>query len=488
MLLTLTVTGPSATDLGYLLHKHPDRCQSFELSLGHAHVFYPEASADRCTAALLMDVDPVGLVRRQRGSGGDGFLLEQYVNDRPYVACSMMSTAMAHVFGTAMAGRCEKRPDLPGRRWQATLRLAVMPCRGGEVLLRRLFEPLGYTVTAERHALDDRFPEWGGSPYYTVTLTAETKVRELLAHLYVLIPVLDDDKHYWVARDEVDKLLAKGEGWLENHPEKELIVRRYLRHQRFLTGRALAQLTAEETPDVEEEQAQHEREEEQVEAPLRLHEQRIEAVAAEVIAAGATSVVDLGCGEGKLLRRLAKEKSLTRLLGMDVSMRALQIAAERLQLDRQPERQRDRVSLVQGSLMYRDARLAGFDAATVVEVIEHLDPPRLAAFERVVFEHARPGVVIVTTPNAEYNVLFEGLPAGRFRHKDHRFEWTRAEFEAWVQCVGERYGYTPRFAAVGPVHEQYGAPTQMGVLRARNCTHLGRDRNLRGSELQQKVM
>ena len=456
MLLTITTSYTPATDLGYLLHKHPARCQTFKLAFGEAHVFYPEADAARCTAALLLDVDPVALVRR-RGAAA----MTQYVNDRPYVASSLLSVALARVYGTALAGRCNDRPELVETAIPLEARLAVVPCRGGEAMLQRLFEPLGYTVAAARHTLDEAFPDWGESTYFTVTLSAAKRLADLLTHLYVLIPVLDDTKHYWVGEDEVEKLLHRGEGWLAAHPEHALITRRYLKRRQSLVRQALAHLVAEEPePD---EQAQ-DREEEAVEKPISLHEQRLEAVLATLKEFGARRVLDLGCGEGKLLRHLFKDPSFEEIVGLDVSHRALERARERLRLDRLPERQQARIRLLHGSLIYRDRRLAAFDAAAVVEVIEHLDPPRLAAFERVVFEHARPGAVVVTTPNQEYNALFETMPAGAFRHRDHRFEWTRAEFQDWAQQVAERHAYTVRFAPIGPEDPKRGAPTQMGVF------------------------
>jgi 3' terminal RNA ribose 2'-O-methyltransferase Hen1 len=174
--------------------------------------------------------------------------------------------------------------------------------------------------------------------------------------------------------------------------------------------------------------------------------------------------VDLGCGEGQLLRALLADRSFSRIVGMDVSHRALELAARRLRLERMPERQRERVSLIHGSLMYRDDRIAGFDAAAVVEVVEHLEPFRLAAFERVVFEFAAPGTVVVTTPNREYNVRFPELPAGDFRHRDHRFEWDRAEFHTWTDGVADRFGYGVRHVAIGPDDPEVGPPTQMAVF------------------------
>ncbi|MGH3941314.1 MAG: methyltransferase [Pseudonocardiaceae bacterium] len=263
MLLTITSRAEPATDLGFLLHKHPGRVQSFEVSSGLAHVFYPEATSHRCTAALLLEVDPIELVRSKRFGGNDVFALAQYVNDRPYAASSMLAVAMAKVL---------------------------------------------------------------------------------------------------------------------------------------------------------------------------------------------------------------QDATFTEILGVDVSHRALQIATRRLRLERRSDRQRERVTLLQSSLTYRDDRLGGFDAAVLMEVIEHVDPPRLAALERTVFGHARPGTVIVTTPNVEHNVRYAHLPAGRMRHRDHRFEWTRSEFRHWAKPVAARYGYRVRYLPVGADDPEVGPPTQLAVFTRTDST------------------
>ena len=462
MLLTISTGAPHATDLGFLLHKHPARVQEVELSFGKAHVFYPEASVERCTAALLLEVDPVGLVR---GRGDGEGTLDAYVNDRPYVASSFMSVAIARVFGTALAGRCENRPELVERPLPLEARLAVLPCRGGESLLRRLFEPLGYEVRAEHHPLDVAFTAWGEGPYFTVELRAQRTLAEMLTHLYVLIPVLDDDKHYFVGQDELEKLLRQGEGWLAAHPEKDLITRRYLKHFKSLTRQALARLVQDEGADPDVVEATHAGEEADVERRISLAEERVGAVLAVLKAEGARSVLDLGCGEGRFLRALLADAAFEKIVGVDVSHRALERASVRLRLEDLPARRRERLSLLHGALTYRDKRLVGFDAAAIIEVVEHLDPARLHSFERVVFECARPATVVITTPNVEYNVHFAGLPAGRFRHRDHRFEWTRAEFEAWAAKQAARFGYAVRFLPVGPNDPLTGPPTQMGVFR-----------------------
>ncbi len=464
MLLSITTTHQPALDLGFLLHKHPERFQSFDLSFGKAHVFYPEAGPERCTACLLLDVDAVGMVR---GKNADqNFLLAQYVNDRPYAASSFMSVAISQIFGSALQGRCKVRPELVASAIPLAARLDVLPVRGGEPFLRRVFEPLGYEVECVRYPLDDKFPEWGESPYFSVTVRKATTLAELLTHLYVLIPVFDSRKHYFVGADEMEKLLAKGEGWLAGHPEKDEIARRYLRFKPSLYRMALARLVQEEEPGEaeEDERAGSDGQEQVLEKPLSLNEQRLGAVVAALRASGAERVLDLGCGAGSLIRELLKDKQFREIVGMDVSIRSLEAAQRRLKLDRLPPMQANRVKLIHGSLMYRDKRLEGFAAAAVVEVVEHLDPPRLSAFERVLFEFAKPRTIVLTTPNREYNVVWETLPAGQFRHPDHRFEWTRQEFHEWAQAVAGRFGYGVRFLPVGPEHETLGSPTQMAIF------------------------
>ena len=461
MLLTITSTTRPATDLGFVLHKNPQNVRSVDLSYGRAHVVYPEASDERCTAALILEVDPIGLVRR--GRGRHAFALADYVNDRPYVASSFMSVAIAKLFGTALSGRSEDRPELAEASIPLEAHLPVVPCRGGEDLARRLFEPLGYRVTAATIPLDEHFATWGDSRYLDLRISGTKRVRDLLRHLYVLLPVMDDDKHYWVERGEIEKLLAKGGEWLGPHPERDLIARRYLRHRGPLTREALARLS-DEADDPDAEEASHDAEEAAFERPMSLAEQRLGSIISTLRAAGARTVVDLGCGGGKLLQALMKDGAFEKIAGVDVSVRALEAAARRLHLSTMSPRQRERLVLFQSALTYRDRRIGGFDAAVLMEVIEHLEVDRLPALERALFDDAKPGTVVVTTPNVEYNVRFEGLPEGTRRHRDHRFEWTRAEFEAWATSVAGNHGYDVRFLPVGPLDPNVGSPTQMAVF------------------------
>lgn len=454
MLLTITTTRYPATDLGYLLHKHPAKVQTFPFTAGDAHVFYPEATEEKCTAALLLDLDPVKLTRKS-SPGSNDFALEPYVNDRPYVASSFMSAAISQAFSSAMNGRCKDKPELVEIAFPFEVSLSVLPVNGGEPLLRNLFEPLGYEVSVQSFPLDTQYPAWGQSRYFQVTLKHTLPLRLLLSQLYVLMPVCDNDKHYFVGEHEIEKLMEKGREWLENHPARELITRRYLKHLGPLTRQALSIIMKDEdVPEPEKLPADK----------IRLHDLRLQTVRDLLLEHNVSSVADMGCGEGKLLKLLMEKSAFSRILGMDVSYHALEIAREKLKLDRLPELQKKRIGLILGSLAYKDKRLSGFEAATLVEVIEHLDMPRLAVLEKAVFEYARPQLVIITTVNAEYNVKYEALSAGAFRHKDHRFEWTRAEFESWANKVATQFGYTVVFKPLGDYDEAVGAPSQLALF------------------------
>lgn len=462
MLLTITYSQKPATDLGYLLYKNPSRPQSFELNHGKVHVFYPEATEDRCTAALLLDIDPIDLARGKKGTVGDGGLFD-YVNDRPYVASSFLSVALSRVYGTSMSGKCKHRPELAEKPLPFQARIVMLPCKGDEEIIYRLFEPLGYKVTVESYTLDEEFPEWGRSNYFNVTLEGEVRLRDLLNHIYVLVPVLDSEKHYWVGEDEIDKLLRHGEGWLSHHPERGKITGRYLKRKRSLINKAFDRLIEKE-PILEEEDNGLHQAEEVPEKKLNLNQQRLVSVVAALKSVHATRVIDIGCGEGNLLNLLLKDQSFEQITGVDVSYSILERAKDKLKMDRLPDFQRKRIQLFQGSLTYRDKRFSGYDAATVIEVIEHLDKNRLVAFERVLFQYARPQTVILTTPNKEYNMHYSNLYPGELRHKDHRFEWMRNEFKQWAEKIVERYGYSVKFFDIGELDEEYGSPTQMGVF------------------------
>jgi 3' terminal RNA ribose 2'-O-methyltransferase Hen1 len=455
-------TGYSARDLGRLLHKHPDHLHERETTAGRSLVFFPNRSDEMARAVLFLDVDPIGLVRG-RSPQADG-LLTQYVNDRPYAANSLLSVALGRTFGQSMQGRSRECQDLADRALPFEVRLVPVAVAGGAEIAERLFAPLGYEL--------DLRPVAGNNdpvrPLFDLRLKAHVRLADLLTHLYVLVPVLDNTKHYAVERNEVEVLLAKGEGWLAQHPEKTMIAKRALRYRRVLSDLALARLNEAADAEDEEETAANEEAKEQaeqvLEQPIRLHDLRLDTVVAVLKERGTRSVLDLGCGEGRLLRRLIRERAFERIVGVDASPCTLERAADRLYLRDASDAMRRRVTLQMGSLTYSDRRWEGFDAAALVEVIEHIEPVRLSSLEISVFGNARPRVVIVTTPNREYNALFPNMAPDALRHADHRFEWTRTEFSAWTERVAEEHGYSVELSPLGPENPTHGAPSQMAVF------------------------
>lgn len=444
MLLRITNTGPDAPDLGYLVAKNPDKAQRFPFAYGDALVFWPTVTPQKCTVCLAVDITPEALLRQRRASQTEAF---DYVNDRPYAAGSLLCSGITRAFRSAMAGRCKEKPWLVDKPLCLEAEVTPLPWPGREQFLRSLFVPLGWDV--DHTPLTD---ETGSAPYCTLRLRGAARLADLLRQLYVLIPVIDPQKHYWVDDAEVDKLLQRGEGWLMTHPEKDMIARRYLRRSKELTRIALQRLNA--LPGMEEEPAPP--------PEARLNDVRIAAVADAVHRTGATSVLDIGCGTGALLEALADNKNLLRIGGMDVSARNISRAEERVRA--LPPIRQERITLFQGSVLYTDARLAGWDAATVVEVIEHLEQDRLPVFAEVLFGMAAPRTVVLTTPDRAYNRHFPQLTRAGLRHADHRFEFTAEEFEAWARKTAKQYGYDVTFGTVGPQDEDGAAPTCMGVF------------------------
>ncbi|MEM9341736.1 MAG: 3' terminal RNA ribose 2'-O-methyltransferase Hen1 [Pseudomonadota bacterium] len=456
--ITLTSADPadySARDLGFLLHKHPEHFHTRETGQGEVSIFYPEVGKARTRVVIHLSVDPVALVRGK--SPQTSGMLAQYVNDRPYVVNSLLSVAMGRAIGQTLSGKSKERQALADRALPYEVRIAPVAVSGGTEVIEKLFAPLGYQIDAK--VIDYT----GRRAIFDLRLSAEQRLAEILNHIYVLVPVLDNAKHYWIDAAEIEKLLAKGGDWLPQHPAKDLIAKRSLKHRRGLVMEALDRLS-ETVEEEEEDEAPQDAPEEALEKPIRLHDLRLDAVRDAVLAAGARTVLDLGCGEGRLIRRLMKERAIDRILGVDPSVRSLEKASRRLYLNDAGEAMRERIQLSMGSLTYGDRRWKGYDAATLVEVIEHIDPPRLSALELSLFGDARPATVIVTTPNREYNALFEGMEPGALRHGDHRFEWTRAEFADWANGVAKAHGYTPVISGLGPADETHGTPSQMCVF------------------------
>ncbi|MDE6425110.1 MAG: 3' terminal RNA ribose 2'-O-methyltransferase Hen1 [Ruminococcus sp.] len=455
MILTITYTGHDTQDLGYLLHKNPYRPQEFSLNSGMAYVFYPEVSDEKTTMALLLDINPIDLAKGKQGSATGG--LFDYVNDRPYTASSFLSTAITRIFNTAMNGRCDKKPELADTPIDLTAN--IFSIHGTEEFARKIFEPLGYTVKTTKNILDEKFSEWGESPYINLEISGSVKLSDLLNHIYVLIPVFDKQKHYYISEDEIDKLISHGGEWLTDHPAKNEIIYRYFLMKKSYAHRTIDRLTeSEPVEEITDEEPKDEKK-------ISLNSMRLETVKNAVLASGAESVIDLGCGECRLTKILLEQKQIKKVTAIDVSAHELEKAKSRLHYDTMNEHRRNKLTLMQASLTYRDKRFSGYDCACVIEVIEHIEPLRLPAFERNVFEFANPATVILTTPNREYNENYEFIQSGQLRHNDHRFEWTREEFKKWADYICKKFGYTVTISGIGEDDGIHGTPTQMGVFK-----------------------
>lgn len=455
MLLTITYTGHNTQELGYLLHKNPYRPQEFSLNSGMAYVFYPEVSDEKTTMALLLDINPIDLAKGKQGSATGG--LFDYVNDRPYTASSFLSTAITRLFNTAMNGRCDKKQDLADTPIDLTAN--IFSIYGTEEFAKKIFVPLGYTVKTTKNTLDEKFSEWGESPYINLEISEKIRLSDLLNHIYVLIPVFDKQKHYYISEDEIDKLISHGGEWLADHPAKNEIIYRYFLMKKSYAHRTIDRLTeSEPVEEITDDEPKDEKK-------ISLNSMRLETVKNAVLASGAESVIDLGCGECRLTKILLDQKQIKKVTAIDVSAHELEKAKSRLHYDTMNEHRRNKLTLMQASLTYRDKRFSGYDCACVIEVIEHIEPLRLPAFERNVFEFANPATVILTTPNKEYNDNYEFIPSGQLRHNDHRFEWTREEFKTWADYICRKFGYTVTISGIGEDDGIHGTPTQMGVFK-----------------------
>ena len=403
MLLTITYepepgpdegVGVDATVFGYLLHKHPAKVQTFSAPVGEIHVLYPEATARRCTVAVLLEVDPVGLVRNKRFRGDSGSL-DHYVNDRPYVASSMLAVALGTVFRTAMTGRSDSYAELAAAPLPLRVEIPVASSRGDEEnLIRRVFEPCGWAVTEHRIPLDVDPPEWGPSRYSAVTLTGRIRAGRGAASAVRAAAgarrcqaLLGRRRRGRQAAARAEGLAARPPGARADHPALPAAPAFAGPHCRGPAHRADRGRDRRRGGERDRGTSQA--------ARRRARETRSSTCCA---IEGACSVVDMGCGEGALLRGWRRILGSRRIVGVDVSARSLDGGAGHAARHRRPTAERERIVLLHGSVVYRDERLAGYDAMVLMEVVEHVDPSRLAALEDAVFGRRGTTAVMVTTP------------------------------------------------------------------------------------------
>ena len=452
VLLLLTTTRRPATDLGRLLALESGEVHEFAVPGGIATLHLPEVSAHRCTAAVFLEWHHRGsdLGDDQAGAGGRAPVPAHVTSD-------MLADAVSLVFRNALAGASGHRyPHLLRAALPLEIVIPQFPCQAGVHLAERLFGPLGWRVLVDPVLLDARHPEWGDTGHSALTLRGTISLADAVTHLSVLLPVLvNGNKGRLAPEGRIGRLLRPYCDWLTRHPERQLIMGSYQKRR----GASLVRTTDASPKAVEMAHAVR---------PTVVREglavERLEAVLAALARTSAERVIDLGCGTGVLLARIAQDSRYTEVVGVDDAAQALELARRRLQLELLPERQRSRIKLLQLSILRRDNRLIGFDAAILMEVIEHFDPFRLPALVINIFGHARPGTVIVTTPNLEHTLRYPGPTRSGLRHDDHRFEWSRQEFAAWVADASQRYGYVGRIQGVGTCDPQVGHPTQLAVF------------------------
>lgn len=465
MLFTLTCTGPHAPRLPELFNRNPQELHTVTLSAGRVHLFFPELTSERVTAAFLLDLEPAGVERRPRGGMHAPKLVADILHDRAYISSATLISALGPLLEpilepcgkTARAG-CQQSLPLEAHLHAVTCR------RGGVALLQRLFVPLGFELHAE--PLVPMAQQGGGSYVWQLVLKRECPLQVFLRHLYLLTAVMDDDAPEWEREDEAERLLTLGETWLSDHPEQAWILERGRSIRRRLLHPGLEPLLsmAGERP-VDRLRALEPGLEARLEAGLNLVSRRLQAVVRVLEQQRISRVGDLGCGEGRLLKELLARPQFKRIVGLDVAVECLERASRRLRLDQLPEAQADRVQLLHGSVLYYDKRLEGLEALTLLEVLEHIDPEKLPLVEEVLFEGLRPPLVIVTTPNQSFNGRLEGLLAGQLRHSDHRFEWTREQARRWAEGVSYRHSYRFQLEELGERDLEVGAPTVMVIFQ-----------------------
>ena len=467
MLLTITCKGEHASELSFLLHKNPYKVQEFNVIMGKAYVFYPKVSDIETTVALLADLNPIDLVKGKEGVKQDSYYtLFDYINDRPYSINSFTSSIISKVFNTACAGKCEHLPELVKTELDLSCTLYALPVKGRLDMINKIFEPLGYEVSYEEKILDSEFEEFGKSSYVDLTIHNEhITLYNLLNQIRILIPVFDKEKHYYVDEKEVDKLIRLSIDWLKDHPEKNRIVGRYFSKDKKLAVKALEALKIDEikNDDIEEDNTTSEK---TIEKKVRLNDQRLETVKKTIIENNCKTVLDYGCGEGNLESILANESSISQITFTDISFNALKNTKFRIRSKMKNEDYDNKFSSFQSSLLYRDERCRNFDCICLIEVIEHIELNRLDTIVENIFGYYKSKIIIITTPNREYNIKYEFLEEDKLRHPDHRFEFTRDEFYKFVNNIvdNDRYPYNAIIESIGEIDDTVGSPTMMAVF------------------------
>ncbi|PYF06198.1 3' terminal RNA ribose 2'-O-methyltransferase Hen1 [Ureibacillus chungkukjangi] len=440
MQLTIRGTGQDIQVISYLLAKNPNNLYERRVSGHLVRMFFSQFSEEEVEVTFFVTPDPIELSR----NNSKVYDITSYINDREFVVSSIFCTFLRTALGTALNGKpVEEYEPWVNHPFPLEFSFGPVASQLTDQDIQSLFQPLGYAVEITYGEADYNMDFKSKSSARFITLKGSTTLQMGLRQLFVLIPVLDNYKHYYIDEQEVEKIVRYGEGWLDKHPKREFILRQALRFKEVY-GQF---------------ENQHTKKENESSPKLRLNDLRYDKIVGKVNQLKRKeTVVDLGSGEGKLSEKLGFIDGVKEILAVEPSESATLKALKRFEKAAQ-DKNFVKPRQIFGSLFYYDERLKGKDVLILCEVIEHIDEYRLPKIIQTILQDYRPRTLIITTPNQEYNEVY-GM-GGDYRHPDHRFEWTREEFQTWCKTQNENHEYNIAFDGIGEEHELHGYPTQM---------------------------
>jgi 3' terminal RNA ribose 2'-O-methyltransferase Hen1 len=444
MQLTIQASGDNVQAISYLLAKNPNNLYERNHKGHLVRLFYSKFTETELEVTIFVTPDPIEMVKNNSNS----YDITHYINDREFAVSSIFCSFIRSALGTALNGQPkEEHLKWVNHPFSFNFEFGPVVSSLSDEKLMNLFEPIGYEVTINRPEIEYSFPIKTKSSARYLSIKGMKTLQEGLRHLFVLIPVIDNYKHYFIDEKEIEKLERYGEGWLEQHPLRDLIYRQALRFKEIYS---LVENSSKDEKKVEPVKK------------VRLNELRYEKIVNAVSQMKPRSVVDFGSGEGKLSVQLGFVEGITEILAVEPSESASLKALERFNKVKNKEKFVI-PELLWGSLFYYDERLKDKDVIILCEVIEHIDETRLPKAMDTLLHDYQPGALIITTPNREYNELYD--MEEHLRHNDHRFEWTRAEFRQW--CTERNYSndYELLFDGIGEEHPSHGFPTQMCIFK-----------------------
>ncbi|MGE6488602.1 3' terminal RNA ribose 2'-O-methyltransferase Hen1 [Paenisporosarcina sp. NPDC076898] len=444
MQLSIQASGDNVQAISYLLSKNPNNLYERNHKGHLVRLFYSKFTETELEVTIFVTPDPIELVKNNSNS----YDITHYINDREFAVSSIFCSFIRSALGTALNGQPKEEHLMwVNHPFSFNFEFGPVVSSLSDEKLMNLFEPIGYEVTINRPEIEYSFPIKTKSSARYLSIKGMKTLQEGLRHLFVLIPVIDNYKHYFIDEKEIEKLERYGEGWLDQHPLRDLIYRQALRFKEIYS---LVENSSKDEKKVEPVKK------------VRLNELRYEKIVNTVSQMKPRSVIDFGSGEGKLSVQLGFVEGITEILAVEPSEAASLKALERFNKVKNKEKFVI-PELLWGSLFYYDERLKDKDVIILCEVIEHIDETRLPKAMDTLLDDYQPPALIITTPNREYNELYD--MEEHLRHNDHRFEWTRAEFRQWCTERNHSNDYELQFDGIGEEHASHGFPTQMCIFK-----------------------